>query len=81
MSPILQQLDDDLDALKEFVVKENPPWTVLADDHPKNKLSMAAKFGISSIPAFVLVGTDGKVVAVNCRGNELGQQLQQIFRK
>lgn len=78
---IAVSVDKDLDALKEFVVKENPPWTVLADYHPQNEMRMARKFGISGIPAFVLVGTDGKVVDVNCRGNELGQQLEKLFQK
>ena len=78
---IAVSVDKDLDALKEFVVKENPPWTVLADHHPQNQSSMARKFGISGIPAFVLVGTDGKVVDVNCRGVELGQQLEKLFKK
>ncbi len=73
--------DKDLDALKEFVVKENPPWTVIADHHPKTQQQMADKFGISSIPAFVLVGKDGKVVDVNCRGKELGQQLEKLFQR
>ena len=78
---IAVSVDKDLDALKEFVVKENPPWTVLADYHPQNQTPMARKFGISGIPAFVLVGTDGKVVDVNCRGDELGQQLEKLFKK
>ncbi len=78
---IAVSVDKDLDALKEFVATENPPWAVLADCHPKNAQRMASKFGISGIPAFVLVGTDGKVVDVNCRGKELGQQLEKLFSR
>ncbi len=54
-------VDKDLDELAEFVSQENPPWIVLADSHPRNPSSMASKFGISGIPAFVLVDKDGTV--------------------
>jgi thiol-disulfide isomerase/thioredoxin len=77
---IAVSVDEDLDALETFVGEENPPWTVVADNHPKNKKSMAAKFGIRGIPAFILVGKDGKVAAVHCRGERLGKQLAQLIR-
>jgi thiol-disulfide isomerase/thioredoxin len=73
-------VDEDLDALETFVGEEKPPWTVVADNHPKNKNSMAAKFGIRGIPAFILIGKDGKVAAVHCRGERLGKQLAQLIR-
>ena len=71
-------VDQDLKALKSFVAEEKPPWTVVADNHPSNHKSMGNKFGISGIPAFILVGKDGKVAAVNCRGPRLGQQLSKL---
>ena len=72
-------VDRDLAALQKFVVDEQPPWTVVADNHPHNRQSMGAKFGISGIPAFVLIGRDGKVAAVNCRGQRLGKHLQRLI--
>jgi thiol-disulfide isomerase/thioredoxin len=77
---IAVSVDEDLNELKSFVGEEKPPWTVVADNHPKNKKSMAAKFGIRGIPAFILVGKDGKVAAVHCRGERLGKQLAQLIR-
>lgn len=74
-------VDKDLDDLFTFVKEENPPWVVLADKHPNNNNSMARKFGISGIPAFILVGADSKVLDVNCRGQRLGQRLAEIFDK
>jgi len=74
-------VDGDLDELMSFVKEENPPWVVLADKHPKNSESMANKFGISGIPAFILVGPDGKVLDINCRGEKLGQRLAEAFRR
>jgi thiol-disulfide isomerase/thioredoxin len=77
---IAVSVDEDLAALKTFVADEKPPWTVVADNHPKNGQSMAAKFGIRGIPAFILVGKDGKVAAVHCRGERLGKQLALLVR-
>lgn len=74
-------LDKDLQELQEFVVQENPPWVTLADRHPLNRSSMSAKFGISGIPAFILVGKDGKVIDTNCRGARLGHRLSEVFGK
>jgi thiol-disulfide isomerase/thioredoxin len=72
-------VDRDLEALKKFVIEEKPPWTVVADNHPQNRASMSAKLGIRGIPAFVLIGRDGKVAAINCRGKRLGQELTKLL--
>lgn len=74
-------VDDEIGELVAFVKEENPPWVVLADKHPQNRNSMASKFGISGIPAFILVGADGKVLDINCRGPKLGQRLAEVFGK
>ncbi len=71
--------DKDLQALGEFVTAERPPWAVVADKHPGNRQSMAALYGIRSIPTFILVGRDGRVAAVNCRGQQLGTHLAQLL--
>ena len=72
-------VDEDLNELASFVKQEPPPWVVLADRHPNNKESMGNKFGISSIPTVILVGPDGKVLDIDCRGPRLGQRLAEIF--
>ncbi len=72
-------VDRDMKALTDYVLKEMPPWTVVADRHPSNMNRMGAKYGIRGIPAFILVGRDGKVATVNCRGPRLGQQLAQLM--
>jgi len=40
---------------------------------------MGAKYRINSIPALILVGKDGKVAAVNCRGKKLGEELEKML--
>ncbi|MBN2291909.1 MAG: TlpA family protein disulfide reductase, partial [Pirellulales bacterium] len=72
-------VDQDMKALREFVAKEQPPWTVVADNFPTNQNKMGARYGIRGIPAFILLGKDGKVVAVNCRGPRLGQEIAKLI--
>jgi peroxiredoxin len=72
-------VDQDMDALAKFVAEEKPPWTVVADRHPNNPVSMASKFQVRGLPTFILVGKDGKVVALHCRGESLGQQLERLL--
>lgn len=74
-------VDRDLEALNQFLAEEQPPWTVLADNHPKNQASMAQSLDIRGIPAFVLLGKDGSVAAVNCRGKLLEQELTKLLGK
>ena len=72
-------VDQDVQALQAFVAKEQPPWTVVADNHPANRQSMGSKYGIRGIPAFYLLGRDGKVAAVNCRGPRLAQEVARLM--
>ncbi|WP_316799788.1 TlpA disulfide reductase family protein [Pedobacter frigidisoli] len=55
-------------------------WTHLADlkgfDNVAGKL-----YGIQSIPQNFLINPDGKIVAVNLRGDDLEKKLSEIFRK
>ena len=72
-------VDQDLKALGSFVAQEKPPWTVVADYNPNNHKQMDGKLGIRAIPAFILIGKDGNVAAVNCRGELLGRQLDKLL--
>jgi len=74
-------VDKNMESLSEFIAKQQTPWIVLADRHPKNRQSMAAQYGISGIPALALVGPDGKVVDVHCRGERLGKSLERLLGK
>jgi thiol-disulfide isomerase/thioredoxin len=74
-------VDEDLRALKSFVAEEKPPWTVVADNNPRNQKPMGGKYGIRSIPAFVLIGRDGKAAAIHCRGPRLEQAVAKLIAK
>jgi thiol-disulfide isomerase/thioredoxin len=72
-------VDDDLEALDSYFRRMKPPWEVIVDNLGGARNSMAARYGVNSLPALVLVGLDGKVVAVNCRGEALGKELEKLF--
>jgi len=72
-------IDRDLSTLGKYMAAENPPWTVVADHSPKTQVPMATRYGVRSIPRFILLDRDGTVASVNCRGKRLGKQLAQLL--
>jgi len=75
-------LDKDQDRLNAFIKKNNLPWSNLFStdkentgwDHP-----LAVKYGVMGIPFTMLVGKDGKVIAMNVRGPKLGKALAELL--
>lgn len=75
-------LDDDREALDAFLEKEHIRWPILFSsdpaaagwDHP-----MATYFGISSIPATILVDRQGKVVTLSAHGERLGELVAELI--
>lgn len=74
-------VDEELDALTAFLENQPLPWVVASDvktveaDLP----SPAEQYGISSIPAMILVGKDGKVIAPQIRGEEVEEKLAELL--
>ena len=69
--------DEDKDALEDFVKDQKLPWKNLYDQAASTK--MADKYGIVAYPTTALVGRDGKVIKLNVRGEELGEELAKLF--
>jgi thiol-disulfide isomerase/thioredoxin len=70
-------LDQDREALDNFLKEEKLPWVTL---HQKGGRHPAAEYyAISSIPTVILVGKDGKVVSLNARGEALGEHLEKLL--
>ena len=78
-------LDRSREPLEQFIEKEELPWAQLYDEeiqkgkgwnHP-----VAQFYGISAIPAAILVDKDGKVVSMKARGPELTKQLEKLLGK
>lgn len=66
-----------IDQLKDFVKKEEVPWTICRDaDSP---VKNADYYGIHSIPAMILLGRDGKVISLSARGAGLGPLVEKAI--
>jgi peroxiredoxin len=72
----LDQEKSDLDA---FVKKNAMPWPQAFDGKGWQN-ALAAKFGISSIPATFLVGKDGKIAATDLRGPALEAKVAELLK-
>ena len=72
-------LDQSKDKLDTYVKDNKMPWPQYFDGKGwKNDL--AGKFGVRSIPATYLIGTDGKIVASNLRGDALEEKLAELLK-
>jgi thiol-disulfide isomerase/thioredoxin len=74
-------VDRDRKALDDFLSENKHPWTVLQDSAATRGTdkSLSTYYGILGIPVMVLVGRDGKVVAMGVRGPELDNELAKLL--
>lgn len=75
-------LDDDRETLDAFLEKEHIRWPILFSSDPAAtgwEHPMATYFGISSIPATILVDRQGKVVTLSARGERLGELVAELI--
>lgn len=69
-------LDQNEAALKKFIDDLEIPWP---QHFTGTDNEFAEKFSIQAIPATFLIGTDGKVVATDLRGDQLEQWLSELL--
>ncbi len=74
-------IDDDTEALEQFLADEKLPWVTIhdKDKSDENSHPMADYYGVIGIPTVMLVGKDGKVVTLSARGEELWEQLGKLI--
>ena len=86
---ISYSVDDELDDLRKFLRKNDMPWKVASRElsitaTKKNGnayLDLIKYYGIDGYPTMILVDKDGKVVALDARGEELEKLLKKLFPK
>ncbi len=71
-------LDRDMPAWKNAIKQDGLPWHHISDLQGWQS-KHAALYSINSIPATVLVDKEGKIIARNLRGEDLGAKLKEIF--
>ncbi len=73
-------LDEDREALEEFLKEKQLPWIQLhQNDGAGWGNDNAARYAIQGIPACFLVDQEGKVVSLECRGEVLPKMLEQLL--
>lgn len=75
-------LDDNPEDLKQFLSYQQLPWPSVVSENPETRgwnHPLAEQCGVIAIPFLVLVGPDGKVLALNTRGEQLGEKLAELF--
>jgi thiol-disulfide isomerase/thioredoxin len=74
-------IDEDRKDLEDFLYGHKLPWTVLFDSREAagTDASLATYYGTIAIPQTILVGRDGKVVALGVRGARLGRELEKLL--
>jgi peroxiredoxin len=73
-------LDADKGSWLKAIEKDKLSWVNLSDLKGWES-EPAQQYNIKSIPANALIDTSGKIIAVNLRGAELQDKLEQIFEK
>ena len=71
-------LDRDREKWLEAIKKDGLAWTHVSDLQYW-KSEGAKTYGISAIPATVLLDRDGKIIAKKLRGPSLDEKLKEIF--
>lgn len=66
------------EAWLKAIHKDGLDWTQVSDLKFWDN-EVAKQYGIRSIPQNFLIGPDGKIVAKNVRGDELGKRLEEIL--
>jgi thiol-disulfide isomerase/thioredoxin len=72
---------DKLEASKNAVGKEKLPWIVVSEELTKaaGDKPQGEFYGVEGVPTMLLVGEDGRVIAVNTRGEVLKKKLAELF--
>lgn len=69
-------LDRDSKVLAEYLEEQQVPWTNLVGS---DALALAKQHGIVAIPTMLVVGRDGKVVALGHRVDELRDDIEKLL--
>jgi thiol-disulfide isomerase/thioredoxin len=74
-------IDRDRKPIEDYVEKEKLPWTILLDRNEARGTdkSLVTYYGIFAIPQMILVGKDGKVAALNVRGEQLKKKVDELL--
>jgi thiol-disulfide isomerase/thioredoxin len=73
-------LDRDMAAWRKAIAADGLPWHHISDLKGWQS-AHAALYSVTSIPQTLLIDREGKIIARNLRGEQLGDKLKEIFEK
>lgn len=73
-------LDRDVNAWRKAIAADGLPWHHISDLKGWQS-SHAALYSVTSIPQTLLLDREGKIIARNLRGEQLGDKLREIFEQ
>ncbi|MBK7939807.1 MAG: TlpA family protein disulfide reductase [Lewinellaceae bacterium] len=71
-------LDRDMTSWRKAIQQDGLPWRHISDLKGWQS-EHAALYSVSSIPQTLLIDREGKIIARNLRGEQLGQKLKELF--
>lgn len=71
-------LDSKLDQWKKAISKINMPWIHLSDLKGWNNIA-ASTYDIKSVPSSILIDPNGKIIAIDLKGEKLTKKLREIY--
>ncbi len=77
-------MDVDHERFRKFIEDREVPWAHImgkSSGSPWSSNEVANYYGVGAIPLQILIGRDGKVVALNARGPELDRKLEDLLGK
>ncbi len=74
-------LDRDKAALTNFLKENALPWKHVFDTDQPRESSLAAQYGVDSIPRMLLIGRDGRLIGQNLRGPALAQAVASALAR
>ena len=69
-------LDQDLDALAQYLKENNIAWTNLAGEETQE---LAEKYGVRGIPTMMLIDQTGKIIDVSNNVAKLAPQVEPLL--
>ncbi len=73
-------LDSNLENWKKAIKNDKLSWPCQVSDLKGYDSEVAATYGIRSIPYNYLISGDGKVLAINLRGAQLGETIEKYLK-
>jgi thiol-disulfide isomerase/thioredoxin len=75
-------LDKKYEDMEAFLQKEALPWIHAYSSDPSQtefNTRQAVDYGVAAIPFMMLIGRDGKVIAIHTKGEALNRKLAELF--